>query len=156
MDKFVRISICCCRCWTTETPLTPFFSRLSITPIPLDLLGKEVGIRRQFHRPIKGNNKSRYSIHQLVDRPTGVFNRLLYRALHLLVKAIDAGRQFHIRIGQTVGRYRSTISRTYWSQNVSIHVAIGNSNRYRSTMWHTYCKSNSLLCRFIRTYWSKK
>ena len=85
-------------------------------PIPLDLLGKEIGIHRPFHRPITGDNKYRYSIHQLVDRPTGVFNRLLYRALYILVKAIDFDRQFHIPIGQTIGRYRSTISRTYWSQ----------------------------------------
>ena len=44
IDRFVRISIdrCCC-CWTTETPLTTFFSRVSIIPIPLDLLGKELG-----------------------------------------------------------------------------------------------------------------
>ena len=51
-------------------------------PIPLDLLGKEIGIHRPFHRPITGDNKYRYSIHQLVDRPTGVFNRLLYGALY--------------------------------------------------------------------------
>ena len=122
------------------------FSRVSIIPIPLDLLGKEIGFHRQFHPPITGYNKYRYSIHQLVDRPTGVFNtgRLLYRALYLLVKAIDIDRQFHIPIGQTVG-----IDRQF-------NVPIGHNIRYRSIMWHTYCKNNSLLCRFIRTYWSKK
>ena len=143
----MRISIhsCCC-CWTTETPLTTFFSRVSIIPIPLDLLvkEKEIGIHRQFHPPITGYNKYRYSIHQLVDRPTGVFNRLLYRALYLLVKAIDIDRQFHIPIGQAIG-----IDRQF-------HVPIGHSNRFWSTMWHTYCKNNSLLCRFNRTYWSKE
>ena len=69
-------------------------------PIPLDLLGKEIGIHRPFHRPITGDNKYRYSIHQLVDRPTGVFNRLLYRALYLLVKATDIDRRYDIRIGR--------------------------------------------------------
>ena len=55
IDRFVRISIdnCCC-CWT-ET-LHYFFSRASIVPIPLDLLGKEIGIHRRFHPPITGYN----------------------------------------------------------------------------------------------------
>ena len=112
IDRFVRISIdsCCC-CWTTETPLTTFFLRVSIAPIPLDLLG----VHRQIHPPITGYNKYRYSIHQLVDRPTGEFNRLLYRALYLLVKAIDIDRQFDIPIGQTIG-----IDRQF-------HVPIGHS-----------------------------
>ena len=93
IDRFVRISIdSCCRCSTTERPLTPFFSKVSIIPIPLDLWGKEIGIHRQFHRPIIGYNKYRHAIHQLVYRPTGVFNRLLYRALYLPVKAIDVDR----------------------------------------------------------------
>ena len=65
-------------------------------------MGKEIGIHRQFHPPVTGYNKYRYSIHQLVDR-AGVFNRLLYRALYLLVKAIDIDRHFHIPIGQTIG-----------------------------------------------------
>ena len=85
----------------------------------MDLLGKEIGIHRHFHRPITGYNKYRYSIHQLVDRPTGVFNRLLYGALYLLVKATDLDRQFHIPIGQTIGIDRQ-------------NVPIGHSNRYRS------------------------
>ena len=140
IDRFVRISIDSCCCWTEETPRY-FFSRLSIIPIPLDLLGKEIGIHRQFHPPITGYNMYRYSIHQLVDAPTGVFNRLLYRALY---QAIDIDRQFHIPIGQTTG-----IDRQF-------NVPIGHSNRYRSIMWPSYCKNNSLLCRFIRTYWSKK
>ena len=93
-----------------------FFSRVSIIPIPLALLDKEIGIHRHFHRPITGYNKYRYSIHQLVDRTTGVFNRLLYRALYLLVNVIDIDRQFYMPIGQRIGRYRSKNSRTYWSQ----------------------------------------
>ena len=97
------------------------FSRVSIIPIPLDLLGKEIGFHRQFHPPITGYNKYRYSIHQLVDRPTGVFNRLLYRALYLLVKATDVDRQFHVPIGAV------SIDRPF-------HVPIGHSNRYRSTI----------------------
>ena len=90
-----------------------------------NLLGKEIGIHRQFHPPITGYNKYRYSIHQLVDRPTGVFSRLLYRALYLQVKAIYNDQQFHIPIDQTIG-----IDRQF-------HVPIGHSNRYRSTMRHT-------------------
>ena len=99
-------------------------------PFPLDLLGKGMGIHRQFHRPIIGDNGCRYSPHQLVDRRIGVFNRLLCRALYLLVKAIltDVFRQFHIPIGEKIGSYRSTISHTYWSQKKSID----NSPAYRS------------------------
>ena len=93
-----------------------FFSTVSIMPIPLDLLGKEMGIHRQFHPPLTGYNKYRSSIHQLVDRPTGVFNRLLYRDLFVLVKAIDIDRQFHIHTYWSNNRYPSTTSRTYWSQ----------------------------------------
>ena len=59
-------------------------------------------------------------MHQLVDRPTDVINRLLHRASYLLVKAIDIDRQFYMPIGQTIGRYRSKNSRTYWSQLLSI------------------------------------
>ena len=55
-----------------------------------------------------------------MDRPTGVFTRLLYRALYLRVKAIDIDRQFHIPIGHTIG-----IDRQF-------HVPIGHSIRYRS------------------------
>ena len=32
-------------------------------PIPLDLLGKEIGTHRQFHPPITVYNKYRHSIH---------------------------------------------------------------------------------------------
>ena len=78
-------------------------------PVPLDLLAKGKRIHRQFHRPIAGDNNYRYSIHQLVDRQTGLFNQLFYRAFNLLVKATDVYRQFHIPIGETIGRYRSTI-----------------------------------------------
>ena len=55
IGRFVRVSIdsCCC-CRTTETSLTTFFSRVWIIPIPLDLLGKEIGIHRQFYPPITG------------------------------------------------------------------------------------------------------
>ena len=70
--------------------------------------------------------------------------RQLCRALHLLLIAIDIDRPFDIPLDQTIG-----IDRHF-------HVAIGQSNRYRSTVRHNYCKDNSLLCRFIRTYWSKK
>ena len=144
IDRFVRIPIDYLLLLLNRNTSHCFFSRVSIVPIPLDLLGKQIGIHRQFHPPITGHNKYQYSIHQLVDRPTGVFTRLLYRALYLLVKAIDIDRQFHIPIGQTIG-----IDRQF-------HVPIGHSKRYRLTVGHTYCKNNSLLCRFIRTYWSKK
>ena len=137
IDRFVRISIdSCCRCSTTETPLTPFFSRVSIISTPPGLVGKEIGIHRQFHRPNTGYNKCRYSI-QLVDRPTGVFNRLVQgfiptgqsnrcRSIVLHTCGQTTGRyrsKNSIHIGHS--KYRSTISRAYWSQS---------SNRYRSTM----------------------
>ena len=123
----MRISIdSCCR-YSTETPVTPFFSTVLIIPCPVDLLGKEIGIHRHFHRPITGYNKYRYSIHQPVDRPTGVFNRLLYRDLYLLLKQdisidnftyllvkqqVDIDRKFHVHWSQ----YQSAISRAYWLQ----------------------------------------
>ena len=80
----------------------PFFSRVSIIPIPLKLLDKEIGTHRQFYRLIAGDNKCRYSIHQLVDKPTSEFLRLLYRALYQLVKAMDVDRQFDIPIWSNI------------------------------------------------------
>ena len=70
--------------------------------------------------------------------------RQLCRALYLLLFIADIDRPFHIPIGETIG-----IDRHF-------HVRIGHINRYRSTVWHNYCKHDSLLCRFIITYWSKK
>ena len=58
-------------------------------------------------------------IQQTVEQgfiPTGQSNRL------------DVDRQLHKPIDQTIGRYRWTISRTYWSQEVSID----NSRAYWS------------------------
>ena len=78
------------------------------------------------------------------QQASSIRGRRLCRALYLLLIAIDIDRPFHIPIGQTVG-----IDRHF-------HVPIGHSDRYRSTVGHNYCKSNSMLCRFIRTYWPKK
>ena len=90
-------------------------------PIHLDPLGTEKSIPRQFRPPITSYNTcrypaNRYPIHQLVHRPTGVLNRLMYRALYLTVIAIDINRLFHTPVGQTIG-----IDRQF-------HVPIGHSN----------------------------
>ena len=142
----MRISIdsCCCFCLITETPLAIFFAKASIESIPLNLLDKYIGTHRLFHPHITGYNKYRYLFHQLLDRPTGESNRLCTGLYAFWSKQQISIDNFRIPIGQTVG-----IDRQF-------RVAIGDSTRCRSTMWHTYCKNNGILCRSIRTYWSKK
>ena len=125
--------------------LSLLFSRASIMPIPLDPLGKEIWVSiDNFALLLQVTLSINIQYTNLWADPTGVFNRLSYRALYLLVKAVDIDRQFHIPISQTIG-----IDRQF-------HVPIGHSNRYRSTMCHTYPTNNTLSCRLIRTYWSKK
>ena len=125
IDRFVMISIdrCCCCCCRTEKTLTMCFARVSIVPIPPNMLGEEIGTHRQFHPLISGYNSYRYLKHQAVDRPTGEFNRLctgLYS--HRSKQYID--RLFHIPIGQTIG-----INRQF-----QVPVGYINSKRYRSAM----------------------
>ena len=140
----ISIDSCCCCIATEDTPLTTFFSRVTIIPIPLHLLGKELGIHRQFYPPISGYNKYQYTNLWTDQQAYSIdYGKGFYTYWSKQWISID-NFTWHMPIGQTIG-----IDRQF-------HVPIGHSNKYRSTIWHTYCKNNSLLYQFLWTYWSKQ
>ena len=126
----------------------------------------------------KNNNNTyrysinRYSIHQLVDRPAGVYSirgRLLCKALHLLLIAIDINRQVRIPIGQTIGidrhfhvtvghskRYRSTVSDNYYCKNNIFQLLVEEIGLIRQIHTPILIENNSLLYKFILAYLSKQ
>ena len=80
-------------------------------PFPLDLLGKGMGIHRQFHRPIIDDNGCRYS--PFTTPTCGQTNRCIQQTI---VQGSIPTRQSNIN------RCLSTISHTYWQKNRQLSI----------------------------------